>query len=173
MHTLIVGAQGVGKSTLIRRVLAEIGLPLWGFATVKENALAEPELGSPVYIYDAAGERARGIENLVGYCKNQRPVTYPEAFERFAKKLSAPAPANSIVLLDELGSMENAAPAFRAAVLGILDGNRPAIAAVKDKDTPFLNAVREHPNCRCFHITRENRDALFPEVLGFVKAQIK
>ena len=40
MHALIIGAPGVGKSTLIRRVLAELNRPVFGFLTKKEDALA-------------------------------------------------------------------------------------------------------------------------------------
>ena len=49
----------------------------------------------------------------------------------------------------------------------------PVIAAVKDRDTAFLSSVRSHPGCRCFFITEENRDALYEEVLDFVKKQFQ
>ena len=39
MHALIVGDRGVGKSTLIRRVLAELNRPLFGYETKKEEQL--------------------------------------------------------------------------------------------------------------------------------------
>ena len=50
MHALIVGERGIGKSTLIRRVLKELNRPLFGFETKKEDALADEVKGSPVYI---------------------------------------------------------------------------------------------------------------------------
>ena len=53
MHALIVGDRGVGKSTLIRRVLKELNRPLFGFETKKEEQLEDPLRGCPIYIYDA------------------------------------------------------------------------------------------------------------------------
>lgn len=171
MHILITGSGGVGKSTLIRRIIQELGRPVFGFETKKEDSLAEEGNGSPVYIYDAGKERIRTDENLVGYCKNKHFGTMKEAFDRYAAKLRLPVPENCVILLDELGFMESASEDFCSAVLSLLDGDIPVIAAVKDKDTPFLEAVRAHKNCRCFFITEKNRDELYQEVLDFIREQ--
>lgn len=172
MHALIVGARGAGKSTLIGRVLDAIDRPVCGFETKKEDFLADALRGSPVYIYNARQKHVQTPDNLVGYCKNHRFESAAEVFDRFAPKLREPVPEGGIVLLDELGFMESQAEQFCAAVLELLDGDVPVIAAVKDKDTPFLEAVRNHPNAKCFYITEENRDALFPRVLDFVRIQL-
>ena len=82
-------------------------------------------------------------------------------------------PEAAVVELDELGFLEARSGAFCQAVLGLLDGDRPVIAAVKDRDNPFLNAIRAHPAARCFHITAENRDELFEDVLDFMKLQLE
>ncbi|MBE6984517.1 MAG: AAA family ATPase [Ruminococcaceae bacterium] len=162
MHILIVGARGVGKSTLIRRVLEELKRPVWGFETKKE-----PLPNGPVYIYEAGKPHVQTDENLVGYCVDQHPTTLQAGFDRFAEKLRAPIPEKHIILLDELGFMESASKTFCSAVLALLDGDAPVIAAVKDKNTDFLQAVRSHKNAKCFHITRENRDELFLQVMDF------
>lgn len=171
MHALIIGARGVGKSTLIRRVLQELNRPLFGFETKKETALADERSGSPVYIYEAGKEHLQTGDNLVGYCLNRRSTPIPSGFDRYAPKLLTPIADGCIVEMDEIGFMESKSEAFCRAVMTLLDGNAPVIAAVKDKDIPFLEAVRAHPNARCFHITPENRDALYFEVLEFMKAQ--
>lgn len=168
MHALIVGAQGVGKSTLIQKVLGELKLPVSGYETKKEDSLADPELGTPIYIYPAGKEHLPAPDRLLGYrcCKN--PATYPDAFDRFAERMNAEQD-RGIVLLDEIGFMESGAESFCSAILRKLDGSVPVIAAVKNMDTPFLCRVREHPNCRCFYIDEENRDALYTEVLTWMK----
>ncbi len=158
----------MGKSTLIRRVLASLDRPVFGFETKKEDALADEVLGSPIYIYEAGKPHTRSEENLVGHCKDQHPTTRKEAFDRYAQRLRAPA-ENGIIVLDELGFMETASEDFCEAVLHLLDGQTPVIAAVKDKELPFLNKVRSHENAKCFHITRENRDTLLAQVQEFIE----
>lgn len=162
----------MGKSTLIGRVLDAIDRPVSGFETKKQTDLEEALRGSPIYIYDARCPRVQTPNNLVGYCKDHHFQVDTEIFDRFAEKLRKPVPAGGVVLLDEVGFMESKAEKFCAAIFDLLDGDIPVIAAVKDKDTPFLEAVRSHPKAKCFYITKENRDALYLQVLDFVRDQL-
>ena len=171
MHVLIVGPRQVGKSTLINKVLQAVNRPVWGFATKKEADLYDPALGHPIYIYNANGPRTQTKDNLVGYCMNHCPLVYTEVFERYALKLQETPPEGSVILMDELGFMESRAKDFCDTVMKHLDGEIPVIAAVKNKSTDFLDAVKNHPNCKCFFISEENRDSLAEEVLAFLEKQ--
>lgn len=168
MHILIVGEQGVGKSTLIRRILAELKLPVYGMETGKADR--RTELGEPVYLHEIGKPYVMTEENRIGYCGNKVYQRFPAAFDRFAHTLRD-LPDDGIILLDELGTLENGAEEFCDTVLNLLYGKTPVIAAVKHKDTPFLQRVRAHKNAKCFYLTPENRDALFAEIMEFIKAQ--
>ena len=65
IHALIVGSPGVGKSTLIRRIRQELGMPVFGYETKKEDLLSDPEKGSPLYIYPAGAPHVQGEDNLL------------------------------------------------------------------------------------------------------------
>ena len=173
MHALIVGDRGVGKSTLIRRVLKELNRPVFGFETKKEEALEDPLRGCPIYIYDAGKPHCQTAENFIGYHRETDFGTFTAAFDRYAPKLLEVVPADAVVELDEIGFLEANAENFCNSVLHLLDGRNPVIAAVKNREHPFLDAVRNHPNARCFYITAENRDALYEEVLAFMKQQLE
>ena len=173
MHALIVGDRGVGKSTLIRRVLAELNRPLFGYETKKEEQLEDPIRGCPIYIYDAGKPHCRAQENLIGYHKERDIPAITAAFDRYAPSLMGPVADDAVVELDEIGFLEAKSDAFCQAVLHLLEGKNPVIAAVKNREHPFLDAVRNHPNARCFFITAENRDALYEEVLAFMKQQLE
>ena len=173
MHALIVGDRGVGKSTLIRRVLKELNRPVFGFETKKEERFENPVRGCPIYIYDAGKNQCRTSENLIGYHKEQDIPAITAAFDRYAPKLLEPMPKNAVVELDEIGFLEAKSDVFCQAVIGLMNGTNPVIAAVKNRDIPFLNTVRNHPDAQCFYITAENRDALYEEVLEFMKLQLE
>lgn len=171
MHAFIVGPPGVGKSTLIRRVLDELGLPVWGFET-KKGAPSADGRGSPVYIHILGEEPLQTEENLLGYCERKCLEVRKDTFDRYALRLRAPVPQGHVVVLDELGTMESVSEDFCAAVLALLDGDAPVIAAVKPKETPFLTAVRSHPKGKCFFIDEENRESLMEDVLAFLQNQL-
>lgn len=172
MHALIVGQRGVGKSTLIRRVLETLDRPIFGFETKKEQHLEDPVRGCPIYIYDAGAPRRQEEENLIGYHREADAAAVTAAFDRYAPRLMGPVTAD-VVELDEIGFLEARSEAFCHAVMHLLDGNKPVIAAVKNRDIPFLESVRSHPKARCFYITEENRDKLFEEVLEFMTQQLE
>ena len=173
MHALIVGDRGVGKSTLIRRVLNELNRPVFGFETKKEEQLEDPIRGCPIYIYDAGKSHIRTPNNLIGYHKERDIPAITAAFDRYASKLLEVVPKDAVVELDEIGFLEAKSDAFCQAVMHLLEGKNPVIAAVKNREHPFLDAVRNHPNARCFYIRPENRDALYEEVLAFMKQQLE
>ena len=172
MHALIVGDRGVGKSTLIGKVLQELGRSVSGYETKKEDALADAAHGSPVYIYEAGTCHRQDEENLLGYCRDWNITVYAEAFDRYADKIAGQK-AGDIIKLDEIGFMETKSEAFCRMIMEMLDGSTPVIAAVKNKEIPFLEAVRTHPNARRFQITEDNRDVLYEEVLAFMKEQLE
>ena len=173
MHALIVGDRGVGKSTLIRRVLNELNRPVFGFETKKEELLEDPVRGCPIYIYDAGKPHVRTQENLIGHHREQDIAAMTAAFDWYAPKLLEPIAEDAVVELDEIGFLEAKSDAFCQAVLHLLEGKNPVIAAVKNRDIPFLQTIRSHPKTRCFVITAENRGALYEEVLEFMTQQLE
>lgn len=165
-HLLICGDVGVGKSTLIRRLLAHSRRPPYGFITKRIPITGEDGL-FPVYIHPASqSESARtyGPENKVGACDRAHSVRYPGVFEHLGVKLLQ-APPEGLLLMDELGFLESQAEAFCAGVLQALDGDIPVLAAVKSRDSAFLRQVRAHPRGMLYMITAENRDALYFQLL--------
>ena len=159
-HILICGERGVGKSTLIRRLLAESTLPVGGFVT-RRLPQADGDGMFPIYLHAAAlppEERPYDPEHLVGTCDSRRSIRYPEVFDRLGPPLLT---SGGLLVMDELGFLENDAHRFQAAVLAALDGPVPVLAAIKPKETDFLRRVRQHPHGEVFNITPESREALY------------
>lgn len=143
MNIMIYGRSGTGKSTAIERILNALNEPVYGFRTKKyspdENGVSE------VYLHDCRTEPEQSRENRIGLAYAHGAESAPEVFETAGITALSDIPEGSLVLLDELGFMENDAPEFQKKVLCLLDGNYRVIAAVKQIATPFLDAVRTHP----------------------------
>lgn len=166
-HILICGEVGVGKSTLIQRLLSQSTRKIYGFITKK----LEPDENGfhPIYIHPA-GEQVRryDADNLIGTCDRRIHNINLDAFHTLGVAYLQAKPGG-IILMDELGFMEAKAEPFTRAVMEALDGDIPVIAAVKARfDIPFLNDVRAHPRGQLYMITQENRDAMFQELLPVI-----
>lgn len=158
---LICGPRGVGKSTLIRRLTALYPGPVSGFVTKRET-VADGEGLFPIYIHPAVCPEARrqyGPENLIGRCDSRRSVRCTPVFDDWGPRLLE---GPGLLLMDELGFLERDARRFQEAVLAALQGDQPVLAAVKNRNDPFLQAVRGVPGVRVLYITRENRGGPVP-----------
>ena len=168
-HILIAGRSGVGKSTLIRALLNEIPLPAYGVITKKEAA--GPDGFCPVYIHTYGSEKCFSQDNRIGLCREGKSVAFPEAFDRFSESMQFQH--DGVIVFDELGFLESGASRFTDAVLHTLDSAPFVIAAVRDKKTPFLDAVRSHPRADVYRIDEKNRDSVREALLSSLSARFK
>jgi nucleoside-triphosphatase len=162
---LLEGRPGIGKSTLARRVLAllqQAGVPVGGFCTAELRTGGRRE-GFAV----EAVSGARGILAHIDLPGPPRVGRYGmdlAAFERVAlPALRAPG-AGGVVVVDELGKMELASAAFRAAVADLLGRDVAVVATVQTSHHRFTDALKRRPDIRVVRVAPDNRDAL-PEQL--------
>ena len=163
-HILITGRRGAGKSTLVRRLLAENRRPLKGFQTYRLDC--EENGYHPIHICPV-GERhpVFSRDNLVGTCNSKLRNVFPQVFDTLGASYLQ-ATSGDLIVMDELGFMESDAQVFRADVLKALDGTIPVLAVVKDRlDIAFLNEVRAHPNVQLYTVTEDNREDVFQLLL--------
>ncbi len=166
-HILICGKRGVGKSTLVQKLLASCRMPVYGFRT---KATPRDENGIfQFYIHPAGNEQWFYLkENHIGFGNERKRQIDPGVFASFGVSCLQ-AEADGIILMDELGFMESESKEFCSAVMKCLDGDIPVLATVKERtDVDFLDQVRRHPNAMLYTITEENRDELYRQLLPLV-----
>lgn len=156
-HILLGGAKHAGKSTLISRLTALCRCPVCGFITLKDEC-------DDLYMYPAAlpeEKHVKSNENLIARCEGEKPAVNPRVFETLGVQLIKEARPGSLLVMDELGFLEADLPGFTSAVLEALKGDIPVLAAVKERDIPFLNAVRNVPKARLCRVDETTREELF------------
>ena len=163
MKLLICGDINAGKTTLIQKIVRKTGKAPVGYITVRMPAGDDGV--SYVYLYDAARppdriEDAAVIKVISPECKEDRPEVLDSLGVTYLENI----PEGSLVILDEIGTVESRAPGFCAAIMRVLSGNFDVLASVKAQNTDFLRAVRRHPDCELYIITPDNRDSLFEQL---------
>ena len=167
-HLVITGQRGVGKTTLLCRLLDHCTLPVSGFVT---RGTERDQNGFHSVHMFPAGERTGEFreENRVGTSNRREKTAYPQVFDTLGVSLLSAEPG-SILIMDELGFMERDAMKFRAKVMECLEGTIPVIAVARMKeDEPFLQSVLTHPKFQVCTVTPENREELFCKLLPWIQ----
>lgn len=173
-HILVCGRRQAGKTTLVNRVVEAIDRPVYGFRT----KASEPDENGVrhVYMYPAGKNVSPDDpgnmtpENHIGDTCGKVLDVNTEVFDRLGVSLIREAKEDGVLIMDELGFMEENAKEFSSAVLAALDSDFPILATVKDTDKRcgFLEAVRNHPRAELLMIDEENRDELFDYVRDII-----
>lgn len=162
-HIVLWGQRGVGKSTLARRLLEHWTGPVCGFVT--RSSLPDADGFRSIYLHTADDPTpVEHTRNRVGRTNRMEHTMWPEVFDRLGVELLRAQPG-SLILMDELGFLEQDAAVFRREVLRCLDGSIPVLAVIKHKThIPFLQEIRNHPRVQLYQVTEENRDDLSAEL---------
>ena len=156
-HIALLGEKGAGKSTLISRFAkGNVG----GFRTY----LLSEERGIRTFAMAPYGSEERG--EIIGESDGKHRKGFPEVFDTYGVSLLDPA-GKDLLVMDEIGVMEEGTEAFRRAVLSCLDGDVPVLLALKDRpDSPLIRSVLEHENVAVYEVTEDNREALYEILSG-------
>lgn len=155
-HIFLTGNVQVGKSTIIRRLLATelfYRKKIGGFRTINQEKF--------VYIMGANQSLADCSEkNICGrrFMDRLNIESYPDVFDEVGCRFLQDVQGADIILMDELGFLEARSYQFQNRVLEILDGEIPVIGVVKPKHDVFLDRIRSHPAVEIVEITPENRE---------------
>ncbi|KAI5683959.1 hypothetical protein M9H77_05187 [Catharanthus roseus] len=169
---LVTGPPGVGKTTLIMRVLDNLknaypNLKLQGFYT-REIREGTERVGFEVVTLD--GRKALLASNKISSRESLRWPTVGRyrvdvaSFESLALPELQVKEDTDLFIIDEVGKMELYSSFFFPAVLRVLDSNIPLLATVpvpkNGRDIPGVARLKNHPGATIITLNTSNRDAM-------------
>ncbi|HVP25687.1 MAG TPA: NTPase [Methanomicrobiales archaeon] len=170
-NLLVTGPPGCGKTTLVRRVVQDLGdLPVAGFYTGEIR-----EQGDRAGFALLGLDGRRGILSHVRFPGPHRVGRYGvdiTGFESFLAGLHAGYRGTRLVVIDEIGKMECLSLKFRETIRGCLDSPTPVLATIALRGTGPIEKIKARPDIRLIAMTRENREEKFREVMDEVSRLI-
>jgi nucleoside-triphosphatase len=161
---LLTGRPGIGKTTVIRRVVARLDIPAHGFYTAE---IRHGGRRQGFEIVTLAGERATLAH--VDIRSEHRISKYGvdvSALDRVGvTAIEAGIDAGGLVVIDEIGPMEVMSARFRHAVLDALKSEAQLVGTIHERSAPFTDRVKSRSDVEVIAVTRDNRDALVEQIL--------
>ncbi len=161
---LITGRPGVGKTTLIKRVVGRLPFKCGGFYT-EEVREGGQRVGFRIVTLDGRegilawkGLRSPHKVGKYGVKVDDLERVGVDALRRALKEAE-------VVVVDEIAKMELFCPSFAPTVRECLDSPKPLLATLQDKPLPFLQEIRSRPDVEILKLTVENREGMVDEVI--------
>ncbi|KAI3462310.1 hypothetical protein Pfo_018973 [Paulownia fortunei] len=173
---LVTGPPGVGKTTLIIRVLESLkqsnpSLKIQGFYT-REVREGSERVGFEVVTLD--GRRGPLASTNISSRESQRWPNVGRykvdisSFESLALPELQVKEDTDLFIIDEVGKMELFSSSFFPAVLRVLESNIPLLASVpvpkSGRDIPGVARLKNHPGATIYTLNTSNRDAMKEQI---------
>ena len=165
MALLVTGMPGIGKTTALRKVAADLPRKRLGGFYTEEVRRAGDRTGFRLVTF--SGERTL----LADVRRPGRPRVGKYGVDVAAlDRLVDDALARSaeLHLVDEIGKMECLSARFVTAMRGLLDRGRPCVATVAKRGDGFIAEVKRRSDVELWEITRTNRDEMPARILAWL-----
>ncbi len=165
---LLTGSPGIGKTTVLKKIIAALGDRAGGFYT-EEILGPGGRKGFRVITLDGRGVTLAHID-IRSKSKVGRYGVDVSAFERVGvAALRAAIERSAVVVFDEIGKMELFSSQFQSAVIKAIGCGKPVVATAMLAAHPWVDALKTMPGVQTLEITRENRDAIPARVMSWVE----
>jgi nucleoside-triphosphatase len=161
--TLITGKPGVGKTTLVQKIIARMQtLNMAGFCT-SEIRDTGSRLGFELRGLNG-GRRILAHVEIDGRHRVGRYGVDKDGFEEFLATLDLLNPEVELIVIDEIGKMELLSNRFRNLVCDALDADKQVLATIPLKGNDFIREIKQRLDILLLEVTYANRDHL-PEAI--------
>ncbi|PNR87778.1 hypothetical protein X925_08800 [Petrotoga sp. 9T1HF07.CasAA.8.2] len=172
-NIFLTGSIGIGKSTIIRKVINQLSLHVCGFSVDREG---KKNNWNAFYLVEASsfnnGDRSKKSKYNRFAFRNDYSTNWEiniQVFNEIGVKLLTNIDNADIVIMDELGRFELTAYQFQQKVYEVLNSDKPVLGVIKDESNPFLDDIRNRKDVQIFRVTLENREEVYKEVLFLIK----
>jgi len=158
---LLTGPPGVGKSTVVSRVILRLkssGVIVGGCSTAERKERGARVGFEVLNLTDGTKGVLASISAGLGPRVGRYRVNLADLSAVGAAGLVKAAASSEVIVIDEVGPMELVSPEFRRGVRACLDAGKPILAVVHERLEDDLLAELRQKARETIAVTVENRD---------------
>jgi len=166
MNVLLTGRPGIGKTTLIKRLIEASSLSKGGFYTEEVREKGQ-RVGFSLITLD-------GKRSLLAHLKTKSPYRVGrygvdiDSFETIGvESIRKAMVSKELIVIDEIGRMELFSRKFRDVVLQALKTGR-VVATIKKRRGDFIDKIKSRKDVRVLEVNLENRETLSSKLTKIV-----
>lgn len=142
MNIFLTGFKNAGKSSIINEFLTTYDGTVCGFRTILKKTPIDEFCG--IYIVDITQPDVYlGYDNRAGSCTPERkPIGFDKVFETVGANALSFSTLPDLIIMDELGVLEDKCEHFKTKVKDCLDSKANVLGVIKSKSSDFLDSIR-------------------------------
>lgn len=165
-NLFLTGNAGTGKTTLINKILDKLNCSVGGYLTDRE-IINDKKIFTAKSLLDDTEKYEFAKINMISGNKE----IYEDAFRQgIISILEKSIIKADVIVLDELGFMENNIIQFTSYVHSLLDSDKFVLGVLKKHDCQFINSIRSRKDVIVVGINKDNRDIILDELLNTIKS---
>ena len=166
VNILLTGRPGIGKTTLIKRLIEASSLSKGGFYTEEVREEGQ-RVGFSLTTLDGKKSLLAHIKIRSSYRVGRYGVDI-DTFEAIGvESITNAISGNELIIIDEVGRMELFSRKFREVVLQALKTNR-VVATIKKGRGYFIDEIKSRKDVKVIEVNLENRETLFSKLTKIV-----
>jgi len=160
MNYLLMGHPGVGKTTIIKKLIEELKLPAGGFYT---EEMRENNMRMGFAIVTLSG--FKGVLAHRNFKSRYKVGNYGVGVYTLnkigVKEIQMCLVEKKVIVIDEIGKMELLSPQFQEVVWKALDADNPVLGTITLARHPFAQKVKARDDVVIYQVTQQNQEEVF------------
>ncbi len=165
---LITGVPGIGKTTIVKKVITSLAdLNIGGFYT-EEIRVNNVRQGFELVTFQGKRLVMAHIDSDSAYRVGKYGVDV-EAIDAAVEMTLSEDRSPELFIIDEIGKMECFSDIFVKRMSSLLDSGRPVVATIALKGGEFISEVKNRAGVELWEVTKKNRNDMAAKIASWIR----
>ncbi|MDY6845082.1 MAG: NTPase [Thermodesulfobacteriota bacterium] len=166
-NIFITGNPGVGKTTVVTKVVKALHIPVVGFYT-EEIREKHERVGFKIVTFD-------GREGVLAHKYLHTPHRVGkygvdiETLNNIGVRALRTSNNNVLTVVDEIGKMELFSQDFRDTLLLLCNSHRPVYGVIQKRMHPFTDEIKTRNDAKILEVTLLNREVIVNDLISLIQ----